>query len=117
MINQNDTATPVKAALTGVAVNVALAERLLACAGSGGDALELYAGAGSFTLALARRFEQLVALEADPNAVRDLLASNAIGPVRMVITRQFQRLPPADAKTKAASLAPRTDRERQSGDL
>ncbi len=50
----------------------ALAERLLACAGSGGDALELYAGAGSFTLALARRFEQLVALEADPNAVRDL---------------------------------------------
>ena len=29
-------------------------------------------------------------------AVRDLLASNAIGPVRMVITRQFQRLPPAE---------------------
>jgi 23S rRNA (uracil1939-C5)-methyltransferase len=49
-----------------------LAERLLACAGSGGAALELYAGAGCFTLPLARRFEQLTALEADPNAVSDL---------------------------------------------
>ncbi len=28
-------------------------------------------------------------------AVRDLIADGAIGPVRMVITRQFQRLPPA----------------------
>ena len=36
----------------------ALAARLLALAGAGGSALELYAGAGCFTLPLARRFEQ-----------------------------------------------------------
>jgi predicted dehydrogenase len=29
-------------------------------------------------------------------AVRDLIADGAIGPVRMVITRQFQRLPPSE---------------------
>jgi len=52
-----------------------LAARLLACAGTGGSALELYAGAGCFTLPLARRFERLVALEADPDAVRDLHAN------------------------------------------
>ncbi len=53
----------------------ALAARLLACAGSGGSALELYAGAGCFTLPLARRFERLVALEADTGAVNDLHAN------------------------------------------
>jgi 23S rRNA (uracil1939-C5)-methyltransferase len=55
----------------------ALAERLLACAGSGAAALELYAGAGCFTLPLARRFEKLVALEADAGAVADLHANLA----------------------------------------
>ena len=29
-------------------------------------------------------------------AVRDLIANDAIGPVRVVVTRQFQRLPPAE---------------------
>ena len=53
----------------------ALAARLLALAGAGGGALELYAGAGCFTLALARRFERLVALEASPDAARDLRAN------------------------------------------
>ena len=53
----------------------ALAARLLALAGAGGEALELYAGAGCFTLPLARRFERLVALEASPVAVRDLHAN------------------------------------------
>jgi predicted dehydrogenase len=32
-------------------------------------------------------------------AVRDLIENNAIGPVRMVVTRQFQPLPPADQLT------------------
>jgi len=49
-----------------------LAERLLACAGAGDAALELHAGAGCFTLALARRFASVVALEADAGAVADL---------------------------------------------
>jgi 23S rRNA (uracil1939-C5)-methyltransferase len=53
----------------------ALASRLLALAGAGGQALELYAGAGCFTLPLARRFQQLTALEASPDAVRDLRAN------------------------------------------
>jgi len=53
----------------------ALAARLLGLAGAGGSALELYAGAGCFTLPLARRFEKLVALEASPDAVRDLHAN------------------------------------------
>lgn len=53
----------------------ALAARLLALAGAGGRALELYAGAGCFTLPLARRFECLFALEASPDAVRDLRAN------------------------------------------
>jgi 23S rRNA (uracil1939-C5)-methyltransferase len=53
----------------------ALAARLLALAGAGGCALELYAGAGCFTLPLARRFERVVALEASPEAVRDLRAN------------------------------------------
>jgi 23S rRNA (uracil1939-C5)-methyltransferase len=53
----------------------ALAARLLALAGSGGRALELYAGAGCFTLPLARRFARLIALEASPDAVRDLRAN------------------------------------------
>ncbi|MBW2267169.1 MAG: class I SAM-dependent RNA methyltransferase [Deltaproteobacteria bacterium] len=49
-----------------------LAERVFACAGRGGCALELYAGAGFFTLGLARRFDLLVAVEASPVAVDDL---------------------------------------------
>ena len=53
----------------------ALAARLLALAGSGARALELYAGAGCFTLPLARRFERLIALESSPDAVRDLRAN------------------------------------------
>jgi 23S rRNA (uracil1939-C5)-methyltransferase len=53
----------------------ALAERLLELAGGGGLALELYAGAGCFTLALARRFAKLVALESSRDAARDLAAN------------------------------------------
>ena len=39
---------------------------------SGARALDLYAGAGFFTLALARRFERVAAVEADPASARDL---------------------------------------------
>lgn len=50
----------------------ALAEAVLAAAGHGATALELFAGAGFFTLGLARRFAQVVAVESDPAATRDL---------------------------------------------
>lgn len=50
----------------------ALARHVVEAAGSGGEALELFAGAGFFTLALARNFERLTAVESDPRAVADL---------------------------------------------
>lgn len=56
-------------------VNHFLIEKLAAEAlgdASGGTALDLYAGVGLFTLPLARRFEQTVAVDASPSAVRDL---------------------------------------------
>jgi 23S rRNA (uracil1939-C5)-methyltransferase len=50
----------------------ALAEAVTAAAGQGGSVLELYAGAGVFTLGLARRFERVTAVEAHPAAAEDL---------------------------------------------
>jgi 23S rRNA (uracil1939-C5)-methyltransferase len=55
----------------------ALAEAVLAAAERGARALELHAGAGFFTLGLATRFEQLIAVESDPRAARDLRANLA----------------------------------------
>jgi len=52
-----------------------LVERVAASAGSGALALELFAGAGFFTLRLARSFGRVVALEASAAAVRDLRAN------------------------------------------
>jgi 23S rRNA (uracil1939-C5)-methyltransferase len=55
----------------------ALAEAVLLAAGSGERALELHAGAGFFTLGLAARFAQLVAVESEPRAAADLAANLA----------------------------------------
>ncbi len=52
--------------LTGMLVEAAIGSA------SGGQALELYAGAGLFTLALARCFERVTAVEAAASAFRDL---------------------------------------------
>jgi 23S rRNA (uracil1939-C5)-methyltransferase len=49
-----------------------LAERVLGAAGRGAAALELHAGAGFFTLGLARRFARLAAIESNPAAAADL---------------------------------------------
>jgi tRNA/tmRNA/rRNA uracil-C5-methylase (TrmA/RlmC/RlmD family) len=54
------------------ALHGALVESVARAAGSGALALELYAGCGFFTLALARAFDRVIAVEADPAAVADL---------------------------------------------
>jgi len=50
----------------------ALLEAALGAAGSGRIAADLFAGAGFFSLGLGRRFERVVAVEADPAAAADL---------------------------------------------
>jgi tRNA/tmRNA/rRNA uracil-C5-methylase (TrmA/RlmC/RlmD family) len=52
-----------------------LARAVDAAAGRGVLAFDLFAGAGFLTLGLARRFEQVVALESDAVAVADLVAN------------------------------------------
>jgi 23S rRNA (uracil1939-C5)-methyltransferase len=49
-----------------------LCDAVAAAAGSGRSAAELYAGAGLFTLGLSRRFERVLAIEANPLATADL---------------------------------------------
>ncbi len=49
-----------------------LAEAVHAAVGKGRSALELFAGAGFFTLGLARRFERVAAVESNPAAAGDL---------------------------------------------
>jgi 23S rRNA (uracil1939-C5)-methyltransferase len=53
-------------------VRGALLEAVLAAAGGGRRALDLCAGAGFFSLALAERFAEVLAVESSPPAVRDL---------------------------------------------
>jgi len=64
-----------------------LHQAVIASAGSGGRALELYAGAGFFTLALARRFAVVEAVEASSSAVVDLrgnLETAGLGGVHVI---------------------------------
>jgi 23S rRNA (uracil1939-C5)-methyltransferase len=56
-------------------------------AGSGTSCLELFAGAGFFTLGLARRFSQVVAVEGDPVAARDLVHNLAAAKIGNVVLR------------------------------
>lgn len=49
-----------------------LVEEVVAAAGRGREALELYAGAGLFTAGLARCFDRVVAVEGQPAAAADL---------------------------------------------
>jgi 23S rRNA (uracil1939-C5)-methyltransferase len=64
-----------------------LASAVGEAAGHGALCLELFAGAGLFTLPLARRFERLVAVESNPGAVADLeenLAAAGLGEIEIV---------------------------------
>jgi tRNA/tmRNA/rRNA uracil-C5-methylase (TrmA/RlmC/RlmD family) len=84
----------------------ALAEAVAEAAGRGERLLELHAGAGFFTLGLARRFEQVVAVESAPAAIADLefnLARAGCSRARVLattaeeaLTRDDLREPPPD---------------------
>ena len=69
---------------------------------AGGFAVDLYAGVGLFSLALAKRFERVLAVEAAGSAVRDL-AENAARAARPVETRQ------ARVEEALAGMAERPD--------
>ena len=57
------------------ALRAPLADAVASATGSGSNAIELFAGAGFFTLSLSRRFERVTAVEAHPAAARDLVAN------------------------------------------
>jgi 23S rRNA (uracil1939-C5)-methyltransferase len=61
-----------------------LAQTVLEAAGQGAEALELFAGAGFFTLGLARRFARVAAVESDAAAAVDLSRNCAAAGLRHV---------------------------------
>jgi 23S rRNA (uracil1939-C5)-methyltransferase len=72
------------------ALHEALIEAVTRAAGRGALAIELHAGCGFFTLPLARAFERVVAVEADPAAAADLrhnLARAGLANVEVVVER------------------------------
>jgi 23S rRNA (uracil1939-C5)-methyltransferase len=78
----------------------ALVSAVLAAAGSGERVLELFAGAGFFTLGLSRRFDRVTAVESSPAAAEDLrhnLQRAGRGNVEVLAERlEDARLSPAD---------------------
>ena len=81
----------------------ALAQTVLDAAGQGGEVLELFAGAGFFTLGLAARFARVVAVESDAAAAVDLTHNcAAFANVRVIETRAETAL----ADPRALRLAP-----------
>jgi len=85
----------------------ALAETVLAHAGRGARALELYAGAGFFTLGLAARFADVIAVESEPRAADDLRANLARAGrtnVRVRVERAARALKSADVARLAPEL-------------
>jgi 23S rRNA (uracil1939-C5)-methyltransferase len=82
-----------------------LARAVAEAAGRGTLCLELFAGAGLFTLPLARRFERVVAVESHPGAVADLeenLAAAGLREIEIVA----QAVEDAFASGALASLRP-----------
>jgi 23S rRNA (uracil1939-C5)-methyltransferase len=83
----------------------ALARCVVEAAGGGREALELFAGAGFFTLGLARRFERLAAVESDARAIADLGAN--LRAARLLQVRVIEaRSETALADAAAHRLAP-----------
>jgi 23S rRNA (uracil1939-C5)-methyltransferase len=90
----------------------ALARAVGHAAGRGHHALELFAGAGFLTLGLARRFDRVTAVEADPIAARDLrhnLGAAQLSHVDVVAARlpeALERPSLAEARPDVAVLDP-----------
>ncbi len=87
------------------ALHAPLAESVARAAGRGALALELYAGGGFFTLALARAFERSIAVEADAAAIADLrhnLARAGLSNVEVV----HERVEVALARSRLAAIRP-----------
>lgn len=81
----------------------ALVSRVAAAAGGGRLAVELFAGAGLLTLGIAARFERVVAVEGDADAVRDLRRNLALAaPGRALVVGE----PVEQALGPLAGLAP-----------
>lgn len=80
-----------------------LCGRVVACAGEGQRAVELHAGAGLFTLPLARRFGELVAVEGHDAAAADLARNLSEAGLRKVDVRLASV---ADALRELAGAAP-----------
>jgi 23S rRNA (uracil1939-C5)-methyltransferase len=86
-------------------VRDALAAAVAGASGGGQTCLELFAGAGLFTLPLARRFARVVAVESHPGAVADLeenLAAAGLSDVEIVA----QSVEEAFAASAFATLRP-----------
>ncbi len=84
-----------------------LATAVLDAAGSGQNVLELFAGAGFFTVALARRFARVIAVESNLDATRDLvrnLADAQLRHVRVIEARVESWLAAADAAALRAEV-------------
>lgn len=100
----------------------ALVDAVTRAAGRGGLALELHAGCGFFTLPLARAFERVVAVEADPVAAADLrhnLARAGIANVEVVTERVETALAGKLAEVRPDALVldpPRTGLPRGAAD-
>jgi 23S rRNA (uracil1939-C5)-methyltransferase len=94
------------------ALHAALALSVARAAGRGALVVELYAGCGFFTLALARSFERVIAVEADAAAVADLrhnLARAGLSNVEVVPERvevALARSPLAGVRLDAVVLDP-----------
>ena len=64
---------------------------------SGAVAIDLYAGVGLFTLPLAKRFEQVIAVEAHPQAAADLAANARAVPGKEFAPTPRRRMISCDA--------------------
>jgi len=75
-------------------VNDYMLEQLVAAVTAGEEgreALDLYAGVGLFSVPLARRFEELYAVEANPAAARDLEANLSSAPSARAVAGEVRR--------------------------